>query len=61
MDKLALSKIRNASGVSQREKRSLNTRSVAQREWYPKWDQNDDAFQDKRRTDADMNTVEEES
>ena len=34
---------------------------VAQREKTSKWDQNNDAFQDKGRTDADMNLVEEES
>ena len=34
---------------------------VAQRKLHKKWDQNNDAFQDKGRTDADMNFVEEES
>ena len=34
---------------------------VAQREKTSKWDQNNDAFQNKGRTVADMNLVEEES
>ena len=50
MDKPALSKIRNTSDGAQRESAE-----------YPKWDQKDDTFQDKRRTDTDMNVVEEES
>ena len=53
----------SAKYVTPAMKRSVNTRNEAQREHaeYPKWDQKDDAFQDKRRTDADMNAVEEES
>ena len=50
MDKPSFSKIRNTSDEAQREPAE-----------YLKWDQKDDAFQDKWRTVADTNAVEEES